>query len=236
MAENNLDFTEEQFEAFQKLKQSGMEQVLGPLHKDVFHSMIPFSAGGGVDLYLFGQCISGTIFATMELIRPDGRGPQPNRLGTYELVACTRHPISLKSLSLEETKRKLQQLKESLKQGNMPKFDVINQTVFDKIKDRIYKILTTIGSFSFEAKLEPIETIEIPGDKQNPGCCLILDEFSPDGKRFKINEKPYGLLLCMEIHRSEMQYAMQNGGKQLIDKLKATGAYPYSDMDRSPVI
>jgi hypothetical protein len=234
MAENNSDVTKEQFEKFQNSKQEGMERVFGPLHEIVFHAIIPFLAGGGVDMYPFCQCIPGTVFATMELVGPDGSGPKPNRLGTYELVACTRHQVPPKSL--EDSKRILKQLKESLESGNPSGYNKIEQTAFDKINDRIYKILTLTARFSFEAKLEPNETAEIPGDENEPGCCLIFDEFRPNGKRFEIVGKPYGLLLCMEIYPSEMRYAMQNGGKKLIDKLRAAGVYPYSDMDRSPVV
>lgn len=234
MAENNLNITEEQFNAFQNSKQQGIERVLGPLYEKVFHAIVPFFMGGGVDLYPFCQCMPGTVFATMELIMPDGNGPIPNRLGTCELVACTRHQITTRSL--KDSKKILERLKESLKLSKPANYDKVEQTPFDKIGDRIYKILTTMARFSFEAKLEPNETAEVPGDKENPGCCLIFDEFSPNGKHFEINGKPHGLLLCMEIHPSEMQYAMQNSGKNLIDKLKATGDWPYSDMDRKPVI
>jgi hypothetical protein len=30
----------------------------------------------------------------MELLDPDGNGPKPNKLGTYELVAFTKEPIT----------------------------------------------------------------------------------------------------------------------------------------------
>jgi hypothetical protein len=33
-----------------------------------------------------------------------------------------------------------------------------------------------------------------------------------------------------------MQYAMDNGGQKLIDLLKKKGHYPYSDMNREPVV
>jgi len=33
-----------------------------------------------------------------------------------------------------------------------------------------------------------------------------------------------------------MNYARQHGGKRLIARLKNAGYYPYSDLDRAPVI
>jgi hypothetical protein len=40
----------------------------------------------------------------------------------------------------------------------------------------------------------------------------------------------------MEVFRSEMEYAMEYGSTLLLDKLKAAGHYPYSDLDRGPVV
>jgi hypothetical protein len=59
----------------------------------VGHAIIPFRVGGPVDIYRFPHAIDGTAFATMELIEADGTGPKPSRIGTYELIACTRHKI-----------------------------------------------------------------------------------------------------------------------------------------------
>jgi hypothetical protein len=41
------------------------------------------------------------------------------------------------------------------------------------------------------------------------------------------------LLLCIEVFRSEMEYAMKNGSEALFRLLKERGYYhPYSDLDR----
>jgi hypothetical protein len=202
-------FTEEQEEAYYELKKQGLEKLLGPMHEMVYHALIPFQIGGGLDLYPFTQCVPGTVFASMELIGPDGKGPKPNRIGTYEVMACTRHPMPVKGTESKE---------------------------FEAIKGRIYGIMTTMGFYSQQAVLQPNETAEIPGDNNNPSCCMIFDNFNPHGQAFCIGEKTHGLLLCMEVHRSEMEYARQNGGANLIEKLKTAGVYPYSDMDRPPVV
>lgn len=53
---------------------------------------------------------------------------------------------------------------------------------------------------------------------------------------FKIKEKSYGLLVCIEVFRSEMEYAMTHGSDGLFKKLKQKGFYPYSDLNREAVV
>lgn len=173
----------------------------------VGHAIIPFAVGGAVDMYYFPNHIQGTGFATMELLDPDGNGPKPNRLGTYELVAFTKETYN----ESEET-----------------------ETAFNLIERRICGIFTTIGNYSFEAVLNPNETCEIPSDEEE-NKCLVFDNYQPDNKEFKIGDRKHHLLLCLEIFRSEMGFARQNGGEELLDKLKVAGHYPYSDLNREPV-
>ena len=65
------------------------------------------------------------------------------------------------------------------------------------------------------------------------GKCLIFDAYTSPGDA---GPDGLGLLLVMEIFRSEMEYAMQNGGSALLTLLKDHGHYPYSDLNRSPVV
>ena len=85
------EFTEEEHDKDYELKSEGLENVLGKMHNLVGHAIIPFAIGGAVDMYYFPNHIKGTGFATMELLDPDGNGPKENRIGTYELVAFTKH-------------------------------------------------------------------------------------------------------------------------------------------------
>src|SRR5918912_1106382 len=78
-------FSDEDYEKDYELKSKALEDILGKMHNLVGHAIIPFAVGGAVDMYYFPNHISGTGFATMELLEPDGTGPLPNRLGTYEL-------------------------------------------------------------------------------------------------------------------------------------------------------
>lgn len=198
---------EEEHNKDDELKVKGLENVLCTMHNMVGHAIIPFDLGGSVDTYYFLNHIPGTGFATMELLDLDGKGPKPNTLGTYELAAFTRLPYN----SSQET-----------------------QTPFNLIAEHICGIFTTIGNYSFEAVLNPNETCEIPMD-EGENRYLIFDNYQPNNKEFKIGERKHHLLLCMEIFKSEMEFARENGGDQLLTKLKQAGYYPYSDLDREPV-
>ncbi len=208
--ENKPEFSEEEHESHYEGKKVSLESILGPMHGIVGHAIIPFQVGGAVDMYYFPNGIPGTGFATMELIEPDGTGPKPNRIGTYELVAFTKQ-----SITTDEEQNE-----------NHP---------FNKIERRICGIFTTTGFYSYEAVLNPGETCEVPAGEREPNRCLIFDEYAPNGKPFTIDGKKHCLLLCLEVFRSEMEHAMANGSEIVLKKLKEAGHYPYSDLNRSPV-
>ncbi|MCB9256153.1 MAG: suppressor of fused domain protein [Chitinophagales bacterium] len=193
------EFTEEEHEKDYELKSEGLENVLGKMHNLVGHAIIPFAVGGAVDMYYFPNHIKGTGFATMELLDPDGNGPKKNRIGTYELVAFTKHDFS----TSEET-----------------------QTPFNLIERKACGFLTAIGMFSSQAVLNPKETIEVPNRENEENTCLVFDLYEPDGKKFKIGDREHHLLLCMQIFRSEMDFARQNGNDELFKILKEKRKLP----------
>lgn len=205
------EFSEEDYTRHYEAEEKAMEAVLGPMHALVGHAIIPFQMGGAVDMYYFPNGIAGTGFATMELIEPDGSGPKPNRIGTYELVAFTKLTIP-----------------ENHEPGD-------ENNPFDRIERRLCGIFTALGRYSYEEVLNPGETCEIPGEEGEPALCLILDDYRPMGKSFEIGGKRHCLLLCIEVHRSEMEYAMKHGSAPVLRRLKEKGYYPYSDLDREPV-
>jgi hypothetical protein len=203
-------FSDDEYERDYEAKKVALERLLGPMHDIVGHAIIPFMVGGAVDMYYFPNGIPGTGFATMELLDPEGQGPKANRVGTYELVAFTKHKISPPS-----------------QEGDQ-------KTPFNKIERRMCGILTRVGFFSMDAVLQPGETCELP-EEEGPNTCLILDDYRANGASFEINGRQHCLLLCMEVHRSEMEYAMKHGSAPVLEKLKEKGFYPYSDLDREPV-
>jgi len=193
----------EKYVNYLEQKEHALENVLGKMHGSD-HSVISFYGGGYVDIYFFTNHIPGTGFATMELLDIDGRGPKPNLLGTYELVAFTK-------------------LRYSEGENTEPSFE--------RMKYRIRWIFTGIARYSFEAVLAPKETCELPDGKG----FLIFDNYMPANKLFKIGDRTHHLLLCIEIFKSEMNFARDNGSDKLFNLLKKQGYYPYSDLDREPV-
>lgn len=203
------EFTAEEHEKDYEFKLNGLENILGKMHNLVGHAIIPFSIGGAVDMYYFPNHIKGTGFATMELLDPDGNGPLNNRLGTYELVAFTKYDYNTN----EEI-----------------------QTPFNLAERKACGFLTAIGMYSSQAVLNPKETIEVPNGEGKENTCLVFDDYNPEGKEFLIGERKHHLLLCLHVFRSEMDFARSNGSDKLFKLLKYSGHYPYSDLDREPVI
>ncbi|MDR0506905.1 MAG: suppressor of fused domain protein [Dysgonamonadaceae bacterium] len=201
------EYAQEEYDTDYELKMSGLEAVLGKSHNMVGHAIIPFEIGGSVDMYYFPNGIKGTGFATMELLDLDGKGTLPNRRGTYEFVAFTK-------LNYESGGEKGTQ---------MP---------FSLIERKICRIFTGVGFYSREAVLNPGETCELPNGEGKENTCLIFDYYGD----FFVGKRKHHLLLIMEIFRSEMEFAMKNGSAKLFELLKDKGIYPYSDLDREPVV
>lgn len=185
-----------------------MEQSLGKQHNAVMHAIFPYAIGGGLDLYYYPNGIPGTAIATKELTELPNEGSQNRTFSCYELVMFTRHP-----LSLEDAKNK--------------------ETAFGRAHGDMYSILNAVARYSAQASLNPHDTCEFPPEMDRlGGKCLVFDSA---GQYSDEVVKCFGLLTVIEIFRSEMHFAMEHSGELLLEKLKAAGHYPYSDMDREPV-
>ena len=183
-----------------------MVEALGEEHDMVMHAIVPYAIGGGLDLYYFPNGIAGTAIATKELCEIPGEGSSNDVFSSYELVMFTRHQLSLDDVDDESTP-------------------------FGVAHGNINAILNCIASYSAQATLNPNETCEFPAEMETVGGkCLIFDACGSD-----LEHSEFGLLAIIEIHRSEMNYAREQGGRMLIDKLKKAGYYPYSDLD-CPVV
>jgi hypothetical protein len=112
-----------------------------------------------VDMYYYQDQKGGTVFATQELISLNGENPIPNKLGVYELVALTKLQFS----DSEHIKNP-----------------------FRKIERRICETFTGIGNFSYQAKLEPGDTCELPVEKKS-NRYLIFDEYKDVRKKFSVD-------------------------------------------------
>jgi hypothetical protein len=190
-------------------KEELMERSLGKSFDTVMHAIIPFAVGGALDLYYYPSGIPGTAIGTRELSELPGQGSSNREFKNYELVMFTRHAIDLKSV----------------KDGS---------TAFAKAHRSISGILNPIARYSSQASLNGNETCEFPADMKGVGGkCLIFDSYAMhEDNRFGT----FGLLAIIEIFRSEMEFARKHRGVALLSRLKSAGVYPYSDMDRKPVV
>lgn len=189
-------------------KTTWMEELLGREHDKVLHSLVGFAAGGWLHLYYYPNGVPGTGIGTKELCPLPDEGATNRVYHSYELVMFTRHAIDLDA-SRDES------------------------TPFGRAHLSISAMLNCVARFSTDAELNPNETLEFPSSMERiGGRCLIFDGYGQESDEGFLE---FGLLLLMEIFRSEMEFARKNGGAKLIARLKAAGAYPYSDLDREPV-
>jgi len=189
-------------------KSALMQELLGVEHDLVLHATVPYFLGGTLDLYFYPRGIPGVGIATKELSAFPGEGSSNEVFDSYELVMFTRHRLDLDNRDEAATP-------------------------FGQALQTISPILNCIARYSEQASLNPYETCEFPEEFEFlGGKCLIFDRYDQDA------EEPaeFGLLLVLEIHRSEMEYAREHGGQLLLDRLKAAGHYPYSDLDRPAVV
>jgi len=100
----------------------------------------------------------------------------------------------------------------------------------------IHQILNPIANYASQAKVNPNETAEIPGDDGEPSLPLIFDRFDPKHVPFEFNNEKFHLLLCIAVHHSELAYARENSTQDLIKLLQGAGVYPYSNLDRPAVV
>ena len=190
-------------------KSEYLESLLGKEHNIVMHAIIPFAIGGGLDLYYYPNGIPGTAIATKELVDRHGNGPSNRIYPAYELVMFTKH-----TLNLDEAKN--------------------DTTAFGSAHRNINSLLNLIARYSTKATLNPNDTCEFPKEMERVGGkCVIFDAYSPADS---LGPGRMGLLLIMEVFRSEMTFAMENGSDKLFQMLKDSGYYPYSDLDRQPVV
>lgn len=187
-----------------------MESILGPEHDMVMHSIIPYDVGGGLDLYYYPGGLPGTAIATKELSRSPEEGSTNDAFRTYELVMFTRHVIDIDQ-ALDET------------------------TPFGQAHTKINAVLNLVARFSEQATLNPGETCEFPADFEDVGGKCFVFEALPVPSEQEDASEGFGLLAVIEVFRTELEFALEEGGEVLLERLRLSGHFPYSDLDRDPV-
>jgi len=192
------------------IKDRYIETVMGKEHDMVGHAIIPYCIGGAFDEYYYPNYCDGTVIVTKELVNYRFNSPTNDIYNAYELVIVTRNKVHCLSGEVE------------LEHDDGPFIEILNM----------------IGRYSTMAKLNPFETIEFPDDFEDEKLrkrCLIVDAISEPLCNAETRNNKFGLLLVMEIHRDEMEFAMQQKGKELIEMLKQKGVYPFTGINRPSV-
>ena len=194
------------------MKSSGIEYLLGKQHNMVGHSKVPFENGGYLDLYYYPND-NGYSIATHELIEANGNGPSNKTYCAYEFCMFSSAKFDLSKAKDEKSH-------------------------MGKSHNSLNVILNALARYSFQAQLNPKETMEFPSECEEElgGVCLIFDEYRKLGVGLMIGKKEYGLMVAIVVHRAEMEYARVNGTGKLIDLLKINKIYPNSDLNRPSVV
>ncbi|QDU39062.1 Suppressor of fused protein (SUFU) [Maioricimonas rarisocia] len=186
-----------------------MQESLGKEHDKVMHALIPYAIGGALDLYYFPNGIPGTAIATKELSVLPNEGSTNRIYRTYELVMFTRNALDLDAAQDE-------------------------RTAFGRAHRNIAAILNPIARYSEQATLNPGDTCEFPEEMERVGGkCIIFDGYACHSDDVADD---FGLLAVVEIFRSELEFARQQGSESLIELLEGQGIWPYSDLDREPIV
>lgn len=200
-------------DAWYEQKSQFIDQMLGPEHGLVLHSFIPFAIGGALDLYYHYEAIPGTIMVTKEVSEDLENIPSNSRYTRYELMMATRHVIR--------------------QDESGPVREFGETAVAAQIHQRCHRVLNLIARYAPEATLNVGDTLEFPAEIEDVGgACFILAEFVPP---IDFGPGCFGILAVIEVFRTEMEIARKQGGALLVERLKAAGHFPYSDMDRKPV-
>ncbi len=183
-----------------------METALGKEHDHVIHAIISYEIGGALHGYLYPNGIKGTGLATKQLARLGGEGSSNGLYDVYEFVMFTSADITTEKYEITDNKDDPHYLMRSA--------------------------LNAIAPYSEEAVLNPFETLGFPDDWED----MAGRNFIFHGYKSDLFSQDFGIMLVMEIFDSELKFKESNGGDALIEKLIEAGVYPYSDMDREPVV
>ncbi|WP_437188228.1 hypothetical protein SH668x_001661 [Planctomicrobium sp. SH668] len=196
-------------QAWYDRKSKYLEKVLGPQDDMVMHSLFPYAVGGALDLYYYPKSRYGTAFVTKELCEQPTGGPSNDQFDAYELVMFTRHPIDLE-IAMDE------------------------KTPFGKVHRDFNMFMNHIARYAEEATLNRFETCEFPKEMEVVGGRALA--FGTISVAKDQDAGKFGLLILIEIFRSELKFARKEGTEKLMELLKEKRHFPFSDMDRKPVV
>ena len=95
-------------------------------------------------------------------------------------------------------------------------------------------LISNLAYYTLDASLNSGETMDLSERFMSDSSeitALIFDKYS----EFEIDEKKYRLMLMIGITADELEYKFENGGTELIKKLKERKIYPYTDLKRGSI-
>ena len=194
-------------EQFYDKKSKWMERVIGKEHDMVFHAIFPYEIGGPVDVYIYPKKGFGTTLGTKEMVSWGSQECLPFDGQYYEVAMVTKHDVS--------------------NDENSP---------FSKAMIRFRKLMTMAARYSGQAVLKSLDTVEMPtGEEGEETACAVFYEINRKSRSF-IDGIPFTVQYIIEVHPSEMLYARNHGTEKLITLMKEKGVFPFSDLDRNPVV
>ncbi len=194
------------WEKWTGIREAYYREVLGESADVVLHALIPFAAGGSLDWYFYPNHLPGATIAATMELS------EPCDRGARNRIYRNYEIIMATRLSV----------------------DALTERKRPPEAQYLYETMNHFAHYARQATLNPRETIEFPADFDSEslrGACFVIDSYpAGDGKR------KFGLMLLMQIHRSEMEHAMGNGSGELLRRLKEAGYYPYTGIDRPAVL
>ncbi|MFW5699078.1 MAG: hypothetical protein ACOCYN_04410 [Planctomycetota bacterium] len=194
-------------------KSEAIRSVLADEHEAIMTSVRSFHAGGELDLYYYPNYNRGTAIATKEVADPTFSGPANDCFDSYELVMFTPHAVDLDALDSEHA-----------------------PDSFAGHHQSINAFLNAMARCVHQGRLNPGQQVEFPaGTSELGGRCLIVDDLCAPMTHPAFDGNTFGLMLLIEIHHSELEFADAHGGTALLERLHQAGVYPFSTLHRDPV-
>jgi hypothetical protein len=95
-------------------------------------------------------------------------------------------------------------------------------------------IICQLAHYTLESVLNPGETMDI-GPAAPDGSTIAAFLFCDYG-RFKVRDRPAGLLLCLGITAQELSECRSGNRTQVESAIKDAGVYPFTDLFRKSVL
>ena len=202
--------------AFEEKKIRSMSKLLGHEHRYLFEQIAPPNT---TEVREFEGKLRGTAFGSVGMIQPNGSGPLPNKHGTFEIVIFTK------------AKRP---------EGFELRFQAQDCTVQDKAYYGLYckarEIITQLARYAEETVVNPYDAVDIMLEREGLMYHVIFDELHFKHRTFEIDGKHHQLMLCMLVHKQEIEYARQHSSRDMMNLLKEKNIYPYSDLGRDATV